>query len=52
MTQVTHPTKQEVRDFMASRRQELGPPPSPEMIREQLGWRLVEAEREVANKGR
>lgn len=49
MTQVTHPSKQAVRDFMAKRQVERVPPPRPEEVRRQLGWNLVEAERENAN---
>jgi hypothetical protein len=45
MTQVTHPPKQDVREFMARRRESREPPPSLEEIRRQLGWGLVEAER-------
>lgn len=43
--QTTKPSHQQVRDYMAKRREEREPPPSPERIREQLGWRLIEAER-------
>jgi hypothetical protein len=52
MTQTTHPNKEQVRSYMAKRREESTPPPSPEEIRTQLGWQLVEAEREMTNKGR
>jgi hypothetical protein len=47
MTQVTHPPKQDVRDFMVRRRESREPPPSLEEIRRQLGWGLVEAECEA-----
>lgn len=43
--QTTHPNKEEVRQFMAKRRKESEPPPSPERVREMLGWHLIEAER-------
>jgi hypothetical protein len=43
--QTTHPNKEEVRQFMAKRREESEPPPSPERVREMLGWHLIEAER-------
>lgn len=52
MTQTTRPQKEEVRQYMARRQEESEPPPSPEEIRRQLGWGLVEAERESMNKGR
>lgn len=45
MTQTTHPSKEQVREFMARRREERRPPPSPERIREELGWHLIEAAR-------
>ena len=37
---VTHPTKEQVRAYMAAREMARRPPPSPEEIRRQLGWRL------------
>jgi hypothetical protein len=55
MTQVTHPTQQQVREYLARRLQERTPPPAPEEIRRQLGWELIEAERasgqQVINRG-
>lgn len=39
--QTTHPTKEQVRAYMAAREAARRPPPSPEEIRRQLGWRLV-----------
>jgi hypothetical protein len=38
--QVTHPTKEQVRAYMAARGHAHRPPPTPEDIRRQLGWRL------------
>jgi hypothetical protein len=52
MTQTTRPPKQEVRSYMAQRRESREPPPSPEEIRRQLGWNLVEAARGAANQPR
>lgn len=46
MTQVIQPSKEEVRQYMAKRQVERVPPPRPEEVRRQLGWNLVEAERE------
>lgn len=43
--QTTKPSNQQVREFMAKRREESEPPPSPERVREMLGWHLIEAER-------
>lgn len=37
---ITHPTKEQVRAYMAARESARRPPPSPEEIRRQLGWRL------------
>jgi hypothetical protein len=37
----THPTKEQVRAYMARRGAALRPPPPPAEIRRQLGWRLV-----------
>lgn len=41
MTQTTKPKKEQVRSFMAARQQQRTPPPSPERIREELGWNLI-----------
>lgn len=41
MTPVTHPSPQQVRDWMCSPARKEGPPPSLEEIRRQLGWGLV-----------
>lgn len=52
MTPTSKPSKQQVRDFMAQRRDEQAPPPSPERIREMLGWKLIEDERkQLARQG-
>jgi hypothetical protein len=47
MTQTTHPSKEQVRQFMRQRRVERTPPPSPEQIRRELGWHLEAAARAV-----
>jgi hypothetical protein len=52
MTQVTHPTPQQVREYLARRIKEHTPPPSLEEIRRQLGWTLIEAERQRAQRPR
>ena len=39
--QITHPTKEQVRAYMTARESARRPPPSPEEIRRQLGWRLA-----------
>jgi hypothetical protein len=41
MTQTTHPTKEQVREYMAAPARKESPPPANEEIRRQLGWRLV-----------
>ncbi len=41
---VTQPTKEQVRAYMAARETARRPPPSPEEIRRQLGWRLQRAD--------
>jgi hypothetical protein len=40
---VTQPTKEQVRAYMASRGGARRPPPAPEDIRRQLGWKLAQA---------
>lgn len=37
---ITHPTKEQVRAYMVAREAARRPPPAPEEIRRQLGWRL------------
>lgn len=49
MTQVTHPSKESVRELMARHREEKTPPLSLEEIRRRLGWGLVEHNKEVTN---
>lgn len=46
MKQTSKPTHQEVRSWMQQRQVSPVPPPSPEEVRRQLGWGLVEAESE------
>lgn len=41
MTATTKPDKQVVRDHMAQRAKDESPPPTPEQIRRELGWRLI-----------
>lgn len=38
----THPTKEQVRAYMAERRVSQQPPQTPEEIRRQLGWGLMQ----------
>ncbi len=37
---ILHPTKEQVRAYMAERETARRPPPAPDEIRRQLGWRL------------
>ncbi len=37
---ITHPSKEQVRAYMAGREAACRPPPPPEEIRRQLGWRV------------
>ena len=39
--QITHPTKEQVRAYMARRESAPCPPPAPDEIRRELGWRLA-----------
>jgi hypothetical protein len=38
---ITHPTKEQVRAYMARRESALRPPPAPAEIRRELGWRMA-----------
>lgn len=40
----THPPKELVRAYLAKRTHEESPPPSPQEVREQLGWKLLREE--------
>ena len=40
MRPIAHPTKEQVRAWMAEREAARRPPPSPEEIRRTLGWRM------------
>jgi len=46
--QITHPTKEQVRAYMAAREAAHRPPPPPAEIRRQLGWRLASPDDEPA----
>lgn len=38
---ITHPTKEQVRAYMAERELARRPPPAPDEIRRKLGWRMA-----------
>jgi hypothetical protein len=52
MTQTSKPSNQQVRNWMHRRQADRSPPPSPEQVRMELGWKLVEAERETTNRSK
>lgn len=43
---MSHPSKEQVRQWMSERSKERKPPPDRKQIRKELGWELIEAERE------
>jgi hypothetical protein len=45
MSSTTKPTKQQLREYLYARHRSPEPPPTPDRIREELGWRLVPRER-------
>lgn len=47
MTDTTHPPRHLVREYLEQRTHSEDPPPTPEEIRRQLGWNIIEAEREA-----
>jgi len=47
MMQTSKPEKSQVRSWMQQRQVDRTPPPAPEQIRMELGWKMVEAERET-----
>lgn len=50
MAQTTHPSKEQVRHYMQQRMVASTPPASPAQIRQELGWRLIDAERRVGTE--
>jgi hypothetical protein len=47
MTHTTQPSKHAVRHWQQQRLAEHKPPPTPERIREELGWGMLKDEREA-----
>jgi hypothetical protein len=52
MPQTSKPSQEQVRNWMQQRQADRSPPPTPEQIRRQLGWQLIEAERRETNTSR
>jgi hypothetical protein len=51
MTNTTRPPPHLVREWLERRTHSEEPPPTPEEIRRQLGWKIIEAEREAQADG-
>lgn len=47
MDNVNKPSKESIRAWLDRRQSNDQPPPSPHQIREELGWKLIEKEREM-----
>lgn len=45
MTPVQHPSREKLQEWLKQRHQAKEPPPSPEEIRRQLGWGLLNNKR-------
>jgi hypothetical protein len=41
----THPSKEQMQRYLTERHQSKEPPPTPEQIREQLGWKMLDNNR-------
>lgn len=52
MTQTEKPDREVVRSWMRERQVERVPPSSLEEVRRQLGWHMVETEREMTNRSK
>lgn len=50
MWKKSHPTKEQIREYLRHRRQEQTPPPDIKEIRRQLGWDLFDAVRRKRTK--
>jgi len=50
LSEIQHPPKQLVREYLERRARDSAPPPTPEEIRRQLGWGfLTPADREMGS---
>jgi hypothetical protein len=45
MSNVQKPTKQQLREYLYARHKSPEPPPSPDQIRRELGWAMVQRPR-------
>lgn len=45
MSNVQKPTKQQLREYLYARLRSPEPPPSPEQIRRELGWKMTQRSR-------
>lgn len=50
MPKASKPSHQQVRDWMQQRQELRTPPPSPEEVRRELGWVLIQAEQELIRR--
>lgn len=50
MPQTSKPSHQQVREWMQQRQMLRTPPPSPEEVRRELGWVLIQAEQELIRR--
>lgn len=50
MPQISKSSNQQVRDWMQERQVLRTPPPSPEEVRRELGWVLIQAEQELIRR--
>jgi hypothetical protein len=41
MASTTHPSKEQVRQWMTERQEQRRPPPEPEDVRRELGWGML-----------
>jgi hypothetical protein len=52
MFKTIKPTKEQVREYMGRRQAEHKPPPPQEEIRRQLGWNVIDIDRDVQGRHR
>lgn len=45
MSDIKKPTKQQLREYLYARHRSPEPPPAPERIRQELGWKMTQRER-------
>ena len=49
MTEVKRPSKEHLREYLKQRQKSDNPPPTPEQVREELGWKLMPGSKDYSH---